>query len=96
MTTPSNGRDDVARLRGALDRVDQALVMHLAERVRLARQIGAAKRADGQLTLNPAREAEVLRRVATHAREQRLPADDVREIFWRIIALCRNAQRADR
>lgn len=96
MTASNEGRDDVAALRAALERVDEALVMHLAERVQLARRLGAAKRAGGVLTLDPAREMEVLRRVAARAREQRLPADEVREIFWRIIALCRDAQRADR
>lgn len=88
-----DGRGEVERLREALERVDSDLMAQLAERVRLARRIGESKRAGGQLALDPAREVAVLRRIAAEARDHDLPTEPVREIFWRIIALCRDAQR---
>lgn len=79
-------------LRAEVERVDRELVRLIAERVEIARRIGQLKRQNGSLTLDPAREAAVVRTNAELARTHALPAEDVREIFWRIIALCRRAQ----
>lgn len=83
----------IAQLRDALERIDGVLLTQLAERVRLARRIGTVKRTGGEPALDPAREAAVLRRMAASARELGLPAEPVRDIFWRIIDLCRDTQR---
>jgi chorismate mutase len=83
---------ELSRLRSEIERVDRDLVALIAERVRLAREIGAAKRESGQPTLDPAREAEVVRRAGTLAREAGLPDERVREIFWQLISLAREVQ----
>ena len=64
----------------------------LAERARLARETLAAKHAAGMPLLDPPREAAVIRRAATLARAAGLPDEEVRELFWRIIGLCRMLQ----
>lgn len=88
-------REELARCRGEIERVDAAILDLLAERVRLGESIGAAKRAAGLPVLDPKREAAVIRAAAEGATARGLPADAVREIWWRIVALARGAQ-ADR
>jgi prephenate dehydrogenase len=86
---------DLDGIRREIEAVDRAIVAVLAERARLSLAAAAAKRAAGMPTLDPPREAAVVRRAAVHARELGLPADAVRDIFWHVIALCRGAQTED-
>lgn len=83
---------DVDRARGEIERVDRQLVALIAERVRVAREIGRAKRVAGMNTLDPAREAAVVRRAGEMAREVGLDDEVVRRIFWQLIALSRSVQ----
>ena len=85
---------DLVALREQLLRLDGELVRLMAERERLARAIGAAKRTAGIPTLDPAREAAVVRRAAALAREHDLDEEDVRAVFWKLIASSRRAQQA--
>jgi chorismate mutase len=82
-------REDIAR-------IDVAIVELMAERLQAARTIGAAKRAAGAATLDPAQEAAVVRRAVEHARTLGLPGEPVRAIFWDVVRLCRDAQLEDR
>lgn len=72
--------------------LDRTLVGLLAERVRLARVVGDAKRELGLATTDTAQEAEVVRRAAVAAREAGMDDEEVRSIFWRLIGVCRRAQ----
>lgn len=83
---------ELLRLRAEIERVDRTLIARIAERVALARQVGAAKRALGMPTLDPAREAAVVRRAGMLAREAGLADEDVRYLFWHLIGLSRRAQ----
>lgn len=86
-------RDEtLERLRVEIERVDRTLVEAIGRRVGLARRIGAAKRAAGLPTLDPAHEAAVVRRAGALAREARLDDEDVRYVFWQLIGLSRRAQ----
>lgn len=82
--------------RARIEALDGELVALIAERVRLAREIGEAKREAGGATLDPGREAAVVRRAVERAREHGLPDEPVREIFWSLIGLCRGVQLEDR
>ena len=84
---------ELRQLRAEIERIDRDLVGLIAERVRLARRAGEVKRAVEIATLDPAREAEVVRRAATLAREAGLEEDEVRDIFWHVIGLSRRAQQ---
>jgi chorismate mutase len=79
-------------LRQEVERIDRALVQLIAERVELARRIGVVKRDRSLATLDPAREAAVVRRAGSLAREAGLADEDVRYIFWHLIGLSRRAQ----
>jgi chorismate mutase len=83
---------ELEAIRSEIERVDRALVALIGERVRLARAVGAAKRAAGLPTLDPAREAAVVRRAGALAREAGLDDEEVRYIFWHLVGLSRRAQ----
>jgi chorismate mutase len=88
----TTGVPDLDALREEIERIDRALISMIGERVRLARAVGVAKRAAGMPTLDPAREAAVVRRAGELAREAGLEDEDIRYIFWHLIGLSRRAQ----
>ena len=65
---------------------------HDVTRVALSKEIGSVKKVAGLPTLDPAREAEVIRRAAGIARDQGLNDEKVRDIFWHVIGLSRAVQ----
>jgi chorismate mutase len=89
---PADPRRDLVALRQEIETVDARIVQLIAERTALARRIGEVKRAAGQPTLDPAREAAVVRRAGLLARAAGVAQEDVREIFWHLIGLSRRAQ----
>jgi len=91
----TDSADALVALRDGIGQVDAQLVALIAERVRLARAVGDAKRALGLPTLDPSREAAVVRHAGELARDAALDDGEVREIFWRLIALSRRVQRDD-
>ncbi len=83
---------ELNELRGEIEQIDRELIELIARRVDLARRVGAAKRRAGLPTLDPAREAAVVRRAGALAREANLDDEDVRYIFWHLIGLSRRMQ----
>ncbi|MFN8582530.1 MAG: chorismate mutase [Gemmatimonadaceae bacterium] len=83
---------ELAALRRDIHTLDRSIVDLLARRVEIGRRIGEIKRAASLPVLDPGREAEVIRAVGEMAREAGLPSEHVREIFWRVVALSRQAQ----
>ena len=87
--------DEMDRLREEIETIDRSLIELIARRVDLAREVGRAKRAAGLPTLDPAREAAVVRRAGQVAREVGIEDEDVRYIFWHLIGLSRRAQNEE-
>lgn len=87
---------ELAQCRTDIEAIDQRLVELLAERVALGRKTATIKRAAGLPILDPQREAEVIRRAVTTAREHDLPVEAVREVFWHVVGLSRRAQEEAR
>lgn len=92
MTPASRATAAVSRLRGGIERTDQALLALLVRRMKFARQVGQAKHRAGLPVLDPAREAKVVRQAAERARSLGMPPEAVRTIFWSIIVMCRGEQ----
>ncbi len=88
-TTTVDRTEPLSELRQKIDRVDHDLVTALAERFRLAEEVGTLKRKTGTLPLDPWREAEIVRRVCDVARVEGIPEEGVRQLFWAVIDYCR-------
>ena len=88
--------DDVTVLRRRIEALDRALLEAVADRVELARRIGDTKRSREAATLDPGREAAVIRRAVQTGRELGLPEEPVRQLFWTLVGLCRAAQLEER
>ena len=87
---------DLDQLRERIEALDRRVLELVAERVALARRIGAAKARESAATLDPSREAAVIRNAVSAARERGLPEEPVRELFWTLVGLCRAAQLEER
>src|ERR687895_28439 len=81
--------------RSEIERVDEAIVFLIDERLRLARRVGELKRSAGLRVLDPSREAAVVRRAGALARDRGLDDEAIREVFWRLIDMARSAQGDD-
>lgn len=92
MTEKERAAAELVRLRTEIERADRALVAQIAARVELAAEVGAAKKVLGLPTLDPRREAFVVRRAGELARDAGLHDEDVRYLFWHLIAMSRRAQ----
>jgi len=86
----NNSNDALARLRGALDAIDDAILTLVERRIEAARAIGGVKREDGPLKLRPAREAAVLARLEARAAPAARAA--VRPVWRELMAQCVQAQ----
>lgn len=92
MTSRDAALDALGKCRLQIETIDRELIVLLAKRVALSKEIGSVKKTAGLPTLDPAREAEVIRRAAGIAREHGLSDEKVRDIFWHVIGLSRAVQ----
>jgi chorismate mutase len=90
--TSSSNTSALDAARNEISAIDSRLVALIADRARVAREIGQEKRSLGMTLLDPAREAAVVRRAGELARESGIDAEAIRTIFWQLIALSRNVQ----
>lgn len=84
--------ESLTQVRDAIAAVDEQLIAMLARRVALAREAGRVKSACGQPVTDPAREAAVVTRASVLAREAGLPEDEIRALYWRLMAMSRKIQ----
>lgn len=83
-------------LRQDIDAVDEEIIAAIVRRMTLARAIGTLKQRTGQPVLDPAREASVVSRAAMRGRDAGLPEQDVRALYWQLMAWARRAQMQER
>ena len=74
--------DTLPSLRAEIDRIDDAIVDLLAERLGIVRRVVAVKTREGLPALIEARVDEVLAHVRDHAASKGLPPD-LAELVWR-------------
>jgi chorismate mutase len=82
----------IALLRTSIDRIDEMLISLIGERQRLARAVGATKRAAGLPSIDPAREAAVTGRIVQHAEDHGVSATEMAALAQQLIRLARGAQ----
>ena len=84
--------DPLAALRREIDRLDDAMLALVEQRVAAAREIAELKRneADSRLRLRPAREAAVVERLVASASTS--PEKLVRQVWREIMACCLDLQ----
>lgn len=79
-------------LREEIELLDATLVDTIARRMTLAKEIRVVKQRAGQPVLDPAREAAVVARASARARAAGLPEDEIRALYWKLMALARRVQ----
>jgi chorismate mutase len=89
-------RGALAVCREDIEELDRRIIALLADRIAVGKRTTALKQAAGLPILDPAREAEVIRRAGATARTHGLPTEPVREIFWHIVGMSRRAQEEAR
>lgn len=82
----------LAEIRDRILELDRTLVELVGERRNLVLEVGRLKGEMGLPILDPAREAQVVRRAAELARTHEVDEELVRDVIWRIIASARDAQ----
>ncbi len=85
-------RARLEELRDAIEALDSDLVRLVEKRRALVLEIGRTKKELGLPVLDPTREAAVVRRVASLARDAGGDEEMVRDVIWRIIASARDEQ----
>lgn len=87
-----NDAATLGTLREEIEQVDAALIDMIAQRMALAKAIRQVKARAGQPVLDPAREAAVVSRASARARAAGLPEDDIRALYWKLMAVARRVQ----
>jgi chorismate mutase len=86
----------ITTLRASIDRVDEMLVALVGERQRLARAVGAAKRAAGLAPVDDAREQAVIRHIASLAADHGVSGEDASALADQLIRSACAAQGSPR
>jgi chorismate mutase/prephenate dehydratase len=86
--------EEITPLRAEIDRLNQEILDKIRERVQAAVRIGDVKKRHGKPVRDPARETQVLDRVAELAEASGLDPDAIRHIFREIIELCAAAEES--
>jgi chorismate mutase len=79
-------------LRGRIDAIDADLVQTIADRLAVAREIGAVKRAAGLPVVNVEREAVVIAGFVEKARARGISEETARAVIQSLIAAARAEQ----
>ena len=83
---------ELDRLRKQIIELDDELIRLIGERREVVLEIGRLKRELGLPVMDPAREAQVVRRVAERSRELGVDEELTRDVIWRIISSARDTQ----
>ena len=87
--------EEIGPLRDEINRLNAEIVERLADRVRVAREIGAVKNRHRRPIEDRSRETIVYHQVQALAEEAGIDPGDVEKVFREIIELCIQAERED-
>ena len=80
-------------LRKKIDETDAKIVKLVAERIRIAEEIGKKKREEGEQIESREREKIVLENVKSIAREENMSQEYIENIYRQIVAACKGTQK---
>ena len=83
--------DEIKKLRGQIDIIDQMLVQQFCERLKVCEKLGEVKRANNMPIEDLAREEEVVARLADFCDEK--DYGYVKSLYKRIFTLCKGYQK---
>lgn len=87
--------EEIGRLRDEINGLNVEIVERLADRVRVAMEIGAVKQRHGKPIEDRSREERIYQQVRALAEEAGIDPGDVEKVFKEIIDLCTKAERGD-
>jgi chorismate mutase len=87
--------EEIAPLRDEINRLNAEIVERLAERVRVAIDIGEVKHRHGKPVVDRRREERVYRQTRALAEDAGIDPVGVERVFREIIALCTQAELED-
>ena len=87
--------EEIRPLRDEINKLNEEIMERLAERVKLAREIGTVKTRHGRPIEDISRETMVYYQVRALAEEAGIDPGDVEKVFREIIELCTQAERED-
>ena len=82
----------IEELRREIDETDTKIVKLIAERIRIAQEIGKVKRKQGKQIKDRGRESSVLGNVKGIAQEENISQEDIESIYNQIVTVCREIQ----
>jgi chorismate mutase/prephenate dehydratase len=82
-------------LRKKIDSIDAEIVRLVADRIRIAREIGGEKRSQRRQVNDQAREKRVLSHIKALARDENIDQEVIASIYQQIITVCRRTQGAE-
>ena len=84
--------EEVKELRKKLGNLNEEIVKKLAERVKISKEIGKAKKKYGRSIVDKNQEARVYNQIYKLADKYGLNKEDIKCVFSEIIALCTKVQ----
>jgi monofunctional chorismate mutase len=87
--------NEIEELRKEINRLNTEIVEKLAQRVKVAKEIGAVKKRHGLPIVDRGREKRVIEQVKGLALSLVLDADGTERVFREIIRLCTEAETED-
>jgi chorismate mutase/prephenate dehydratase len=79
-------------LRKKIDETDDRIVRLIAERIKIAEEIGGEKRKQGKQIEDIAREKEVLKNIRSIAQDENISQEDIEKIYRQIMALSKSVE----
>ena len=87
--------EEIGPLRDGINGLNVEIVERLADRVRVAMEIGSVKHRHGRPIVDRSREARVYQQVRSLAEDAGIDPGGVEKVFREIIALCTQAELED-
>lgn len=84
--------DELTKLRKQIDQIDDQIIAALAERVKICKAIGQAKKDQGKPVKDTRREKKVYKRIKEKAISVKLNPEQIERLYHEIVDMCSKIQ----